>query len=113
VEDSRPEASADSASSYDTPRQRRIKLRVASSLGQPRPASASPGQPRPASAAGMFWLAGHARLVFHIGPQGIAKHGTTKTTLTSPLRMTRSRVGKSACQSPKGKSPRGLKQSHV
>jgi hypothetical protein len=86
---------------------------VLASLGQPRPAPASPGQPRPASAAGMFWLAGHARLVFHIGPQGIAKHGTTKTTLTSPLRMTRSRVGKSACQSPKGKSPRGLKQSHV
>ena len=47
------------------------------------------------------------------GPHGIAKHGITKTTLTSPLRMTRSRVGKSACQSPKGKSPRGLKQSHV
>jgi hypothetical protein len=55
VEDSRPEASADSASSYDTPRQRRIKLRVASSLGQPRPASASPGQPRPAPASLSSW----------------------------------------------------------
>ena len=81
---------------------------MASCLGQPRPASASLGQ-----LAGMFWLAGHTRLVFHIGPHGIAKHGITKTTLTSPLRMTRSRVGKNACQSPKGKSPRGLKQSHV
>ena len=45
---------------------------------------------------------------------GIAKHGITKTTLTSPLRMTRSRAGKSACQSPGGKSPRkSVKQSHV
>jgi len=39
VENSRPAASANSSSS--TPHQRQIKLRVASSLGQPRPASAS------------------------------------------------------------------------
>ena len=45
VRHSRPEASANSASS--APRQRQIELRAASSLGQPRPASASLGQPRP------------------------------------------------------------------
>ena len=43
VENSRPEASAGLPSSFDTPRQRQIKLRAASSLGQPRPASASLG----------------------------------------------------------------------
>ena len=37
VEDSRPEASANSASSFETPRKRRIKLRAAYCLGQPRP----------------------------------------------------------------------------
>jgi hypothetical protein len=46
---SRPEASADSASS--TPRQRQIKLGTASSPGQPWSASVSFGQPRPASAS--------------------------------------------------------------
>ena len=44
VESSRPEASANSPSSFDTPRQRRSMLRAASSLGQPRSASASLGQ---------------------------------------------------------------------
>ena len=38
-ETSRPEASANWPSSFDTPRQRQIKLRAASSLGQPRPIS--------------------------------------------------------------------------
>jgi acetylglutamate kinase len=38
---SRPEASAEAAPPSGTPRQRQIKLRAASSLGQPRPASAS------------------------------------------------------------------------
>ena len=39
VESSRPEASANSPSSFDTPRQRQIKPRPASRLGQPRPTS--------------------------------------------------------------------------
>ena len=50
---SRPEASAEAAPPSGTPRQRQIKLRAASSLGQPRPASASLGQ-----------LAGHV----HVSP---------------------------------------------
>ena len=37
VASSRPEASANSPSSFDTPCQRQIKLRATSSLGQPRP----------------------------------------------------------------------------
>ena len=37
VENSRPRASANSPSSFDTPRQRQTKLRATSSLGQPRP----------------------------------------------------------------------------
>ena len=37
VENSRPGASANSPSSFDTPRQRQTKLRATSSLGQPRP----------------------------------------------------------------------------
>eukprot|EP00964_Phaeocystis_antarctica_P138572 scaffold103235_cov63-Phaeocystis_antarctica.AAC.7 len=48
VENSRPEALATTPSS--TPRQRQIKPRAASSLGQPRAASGSLGQPRAASA---------------------------------------------------------------
>ena len=36
-ETSRPEASANWPSSFDTPRQRQIKLRAASGLDQPRP----------------------------------------------------------------------------
>ena len=65
VEDSRPEASANSASSFETPRKRRIKLRAAYCLGQPRPASASLGQ-----SAGMFWLAGHTpRCLPHRSPR--------------------------------------------
>ena len=61
MENSRPEASADLPSSFDTPRQRQIKLRVASILGQPRPivrdmASAVAGRPY--------------RPCFHIGLDG-------------------------------------------
>ena len=88
------------SASFDTARERRTGLRVFLSLCQ---------------LASVFCLAGHFCLafVFHTGPHGIAKRGITKATLTSPLRMTRSRVGKSAFQSPKGKSPRGTKTSHV
>ena len=57
VRHSRPEASANSASS--APRQRQIELRAASSLGQPRPASAN--------LACMFRLPGSASLAFHKG----------------------------------------------
>ena len=50
---------AESPYSFDTPRQRQIKLRAASSLGQPRSASASLGQ-----LAAVFWLAGLYRPYF-------------------------------------------------
>ena len=45
-----PEASAESPSCFDTPRQRQSKLRAASSLGQPRPVGRHvlPGRPLPA-----------------------------------------------------------------
>ena len=55
VENSRPEAAANSPSS--TPRQRQIKLGAASSLGQ---------------LADAFWLVGHTGLVFHTGAQAAA-----------------------------------------
>ena len=91
------------SASFDTARQRRVWLRAASSLC-PRPIGKRvlPGRPLLPCLC-----------LLHTGPQGIAKRGITKTTLTSPLRMTRSRVGKSTFQSPKGKSPRGTKTSHV
>ena len=86
-----------------------------------RPASVGSGSGWPAAfanlgqSASVFCLVGYSCLafVFHTGPHGIAKRGITQTTLTSPLRMTRSRVGKSTFQSPKGKSPRGTTTSHV
>ena len=62
METSRAEAPASSPSS-GTPRRRQIKFRAASSLGQPRPASASLGQ-----LADMFWLAG----LFHKGGEAAA-----------------------------------------
>ena len=63
VESSRPEASANSPSSFDTPRQRQLKLRAASSLGPPRPASAS-------WQVCLGWLAGRTGLASHIGAAG-------------------------------------------
>ena len=54
MDSSRPEASANSASS--TPRQRQLKPRAASSPGQPRPVGKC-----------VFWPAGHVGLVLHIG----------------------------------------------
>ena len=58
VENSRPEASGNSPSS--TPRQRQIKLRAAYSLGQ---------------LVDIFWLAGHAGLVFDTGLDLVATEG--------------------------------------
>ena len=56
-------SSATSAPRFDTPRQTQIELRAASSLGQPRPASASLGQ-----LAGVLAGLGHTGLGFHMGP---------------------------------------------
>ena len=64
-----PEASAESPSCFDTLRQRQSKLRAASSLGQPRPASAS-WQACPAWPAitGLVFLA-HRRCAPHYAPR--------------------------------------------